>query len=176
MSIKTFLAAREYPAPLSPPARLALLALADLYCADDDGAMVLPEDYAARVGAWASQPLPVISVGLAELETAGILYRDERMAVHDATGHPNAWLTFFPDWEKSWQDAAYAAFAVVRLPIPRRMRDTVLERDRGACRRCGSTSRPTIDHVVPVARGGITGVTNLQVLCFPCNARKGTRP
>ncbi|WP_199318875.1 HNH endonuclease signature motif containing protein [Leptolyngbya sp. FACHB-541] len=28
------------------------------------------------------------------------------------------------------------------------------------------------DHMVPLARGGLNDVTNLQLLCQPCNLRK----
>jgi hypothetical protein len=43
------------------------------------------------------------------------------------------------------------------------------------CCRCGSASRISKDHVIPVSRGGSDGVTNLQPLCKPCNSTKGTR-
>ncbi len=46
------------------------------------------------------------------------------------------------------------------------------------CAECGS--RPPevsleIDHIVPLAQGGIDGVTNLQVLCSRCNQGKKAR-
>ena len=51
----------------------------------------------------------------------------------------------------------------------------VFERDNGACRYCGSTSDPTIDHVVPRVRGGGDEGENLVVACRRCNSRKGAR-
>lgn len=43
------------------------------------------------------------------------------------------------------------------------------------CLKCGSDEQPTIDHVVPLARGGAHHPTNLQPLCRPCNERKQAR-
>jgi hypothetical protein len=40
---------------------------------------------------------------------------------------------------------------------------------------CGAVDRLTVDHVVPLARGGTNDPTNLQVLCLSCNTRKGAR-
>lgn len=35
--------------------------------------------------------------------------------------------------------------------------------------------KPTIDHIIPVSRGGTDDPSNLQLLCQPCNSSKGTR-
>jgi len=52
-------------------------------------------------------------------------------------------------------------------------RRAILERDGWACVQCGATEDLEIDHVVPFSRGGACSVGNAQVLCRPCNVRKG---
>lgn len=55
----------------------------------------------------------------------------------------------------------------------------VLEMDDGACGICGEDVDPldfTIDHVVPLSRGGPHIYANVQVAHHSCNSRKGARP
>lgn len=55
----------------------------------------------------------------------------------------------------------------------RRVRDLVFERDGRRCRHCGAEDDLAIDHIMPRAKGGTDELDNLQVLCRPCNSRKG---
>ncbi len=49
----------------------------------------------------------------------------------------------------------------------------VWQRDGGRCVECDSQRELEYDHVIPLAMGGSTTDRNLQLLCAPCNRRKG---
>lgn len=53
-------------------------------------------------------------------------------------------------------------------------REAIFERDGWTCQRCGSTEYLTLDHVIPLSRGGRHDPDNLCCLCWSCNVRKGT--
>lgn len=52
-----------------------------------------------------------------------------------------------------------------------RARARVLDRDGHRCYRCGQPA-DTVDHVVPVARGGSHDDSNLAAVCAACHAAK----
>lgn len=43
------------------------------------------------------------------------------------------------------------------------------------CVECGARNDLTVDHIVPVSKGGTDDRANLQTMCRPCNSRKGAR-
>lgn len=43
------------------------------------------------------------------------------------------------------------------------------------CIYCGSTERITMDHVIPISRGGTHGIGNLAPACVSCNSSKGNK-
>lgn len=46
---------------------------------------------------------------------------------------------------------------------------------RQPCIYCGSSQRISIDHIIPLARGGRHSIGNLAPACFDCNTRKSAR-
>jgi 5-methylcytosine-specific restriction endonuclease McrA len=43
-----------------------------------------------------------------------------------------------------------------------------------ACQHCGTTeTKLVLDHVIPVAKGGLSELGNMQLLCESCNTTKG---
>jgi hypothetical protein len=57
--------------------------------------------------------------------------------------------------------------------IPQDVKIAVAARDGGQCRQCGSTKNLHFDHVIAWSKGGANTVANIQLLCGPCNQRKG---
>lgn len=53
------------------------------------------------------------------------------------------------------------------------VRQAVFDRDK-KCMKCGRLVDLSIDHVLPLSRGGSDDFNNLQALCTTCNKRKGS--
>jgi len=51
----------------------------------------------------------------------------------------------------------------------------VWQRDGGNCQECGASDDIEYDHKHPVSKGGSSEVSNIQLLCRPCNRRKRVR-
>lgn len=54
-------------------------------------------------------------------------------------------------------------------------RGGVLRRDKRMCGYCGVDDASTVDHIVPVSRGGGNTWMNTVAACNACNQRKGDR-
>jgi hypothetical protein len=66
--------------------------------------------------------------------------------------------------------------SVSRKKIPQDVRLLVYARDNGICKICGkplSVNDFTVDHIVPLNRGGKDDVENLRCTCARCNKWKG---
>lgn len=51
----------------------------------------------------------------------------------------------------------------------------MIKRTGGRCTYCGSEKKLTVDHIVPLSKGGTNYRDNLQLLCRSCNARKSDK-
>lgn len=68
-----------------------------------------------------------------------------------------------------------------RALMTSKLRAQIKERDNYTCCQCGnSTSKEPnllleVDHIIPIAKGGLTLEENLQTLCWKCNRSKGAK-
>lgn len=63
-----------------------------------------------------------------------------------------------------------------RVAWPKGLKRELMKRQDNTCVYCGYrriARTLDIDHIVPVVRGGSNDIGNLQVICRPCNQRKG---
>jgi 5-methylcytosine-specific restriction endonuclease McrA len=86
---------------------------------------------------------------------------------------------------KKWDDAnrhvrrlhAHTRRARKTGKVSRDIAQKLLRLQRGKCACCGRRvgRKYQLDHVVALARGGAHDDSNLQILCPPCNRRKGAK-
>lgn len=68
-----------------------------------------------------------------------------------------------------------------RALMTTRLRNMIKERDNYTCKNCGISVHAEphllleVDHIIPVSRGGMTEVENLQTLCWKCNRSKSNK-
>ncbi len=63
-----------------------------------------------------------------------------------------------------------------RVTWPKGLKQELMKRQDNTCGYCGYrriARTLDIDHMIPAVRGGSNDVSNLQVICRPCNQRKG---
>ena len=61
------------------------------------------------------------------------------------------------------------------VPLNNAIRSRIYTRDGRKCKQCGAEHGLSIDHIIPVSKGGNSVDDNLQVLCLSCNSRKGNK-
>ena len=68
-----------------------------------------------------------------------------------------------------------------RALMTKKLRETIKARDNYTCCTCGNSTyvEPNllleIDHIIPIAKGGLTEESNLQTLCWKCNRSKSDK-
>jgi hypothetical protein len=93
------------------------------------------------------------------------------------------WTWTVDGWELfGWIGVTHKSEAQPRHPVRMawdamrtRINGLVYARDAHQCVFCGTDERLTVDHIIPISRGGTNEFGNLQTLCQPCNSRKGAR-
>lgn len=68
-----------------------------------------------------------------------------------------------------------------RAMMTTKLRTLIKERDNFTCCQCGNSTNTEpnllleVDHIIPIAKGGLTVEDNLQTLCWKCNRSKGAK-
>jgi hypothetical protein len=93
------------------------------------------------------------------------------------------------DWQR-WRDHVFKSHESIpllkflqkranvhyeRAPVPIELRWEIWERDNFTCKTCGSHKYLSIDHIIPLSKGGQTVKDNLQTLCNKCNSKKSNK-
>lgn len=65
--------------------------------------------------------------------------------------------------------------SIIAKSVTRAQRATIYERDSFQCVICSSKESLSIDHILPISRGGNSEDENLQTLCMSCNTKKGNK-
>lgn len=107
---------------------------------------------------------------------AGALHLRESssLLVGNLNNHRTSWLVISVLNGIRSQPTLFDALPSSRTTIPAQDRRRVYERDGWKCVECSTETDLTIDHKLPVVRGGTNEISNLQTLCRACNAAKGS--
>jgi 5-methylcytosine-specific restriction endonuclease McrA len=94
-------------------------------------------------------------------------------------------LEWYDDWmvrSESWETKVPAVIMLKdmqrRRLRPRFSKIHLYVRDLYTCQYCNTPYTKhnlTLDHVVPISKGGKTSWTNIVAACGPCNSRKGNK-
>lgn len=63
-------------------------------------------------------------------------------------------------------------YAVVRRTVSKQQWLVFLAQNGNKCLCCGSDYKITKDHVIPLSKGGSSGLENIQPLCVKCNSKE----
>jgi 5-methylcytosine-specific restriction endonuclease McrA len=77
--------------------------------------------------------------------------------------------------DRKWSEIEYPFRVLLRGTASRpsvslRDRKTVIS--AGKCAHCRTSQKLTVDHIIPLARGGAHDISNFQCLCAKCNREK----
>jgi 5-methylcytosine-specific restriction endonuclease McrA len=86
------------------------------------------------------------------------------------------WVVHSANWETRVPAVIMLKDYLRRTREPRFSKGNVFLRDQYHCLYCGTdvtSNTGTMDHVLPISRGGKTSWDNIATACSPCNAKKG---
>lgn len=94
-------------------------------------------------------------------------------------------LEWYDDWvvrSERWETRVPAVIMLKdmlkRRRLPRFSKFNLYLRDEATCQYCSTQlhrTQITLDHVIPISKGGKTNWENIVIACAPCNTRKGNK-
>ena len=103
----------------------------------------------------------------------GMLFRDLESSIRSNLGMSTREEELQAEHEA--RQAKKTATQRRRKSIDPSVRLHVYERDAYSCVVCGTNQNLTLDHIIPVAKGGGNEESNLQTMCLEDNIRKGAK-
>ena len=88
------------------------------------------------------------------------------------------WVVSSPSWETRVPAVIMVKDYIKKNRNPRLGKFNVGLRDRFRCQYCAdqlNMKSVTLDHVIPISRGGKTEWENIVASCMPCNSKKGSK-
>ena len=88
------------------------------------------------------------------------------------------WIVHSANWETRDPAVIMMKEMMRRRKNPRFSKYNVYLRDMFTCQYCEAKipqSQLSLDHVLPISKGGRTSWTNIVAACTPCNSRKGNK-
>jgi len=88
------------------------------------------------------------------------------------------WMISSPTWETRVPAVVMVKKYIRKNASVRFTKFNVMLRDQFTCQYCYSRLRRcdcTLDHIIPVSKGGKTNWTNVVTACGPCNTAKGNK-
>lgn len=59
--------------------------------------------------------------------------------------------------------------------LSRSFKDWLIKSYKGRCQYCNKEGADTLDHIIPMAKGGDRGALNITLACSDCNNEKGDK-
>ncbi len=113
-----------------------------------------------------------------------LLIRGRAEVANGLTGNPSFWEDVIVTPSKNFRLPAivklntYVNIHRISKKPPRFQKKVLFNRDAWSCQYCGKTlcyNSLSVDHILPVSRGGRTSWKNCVAACTSCNMRKGSK-
>lgn len=76
-------------------------------------------------------------------------------------------------YQSSLNNKQIGAIRRLKFNTNSKKKQRIRERDGNKCVLCGNTENLSIDHIIPLSKGGSNKDDNLRTLCVDCNQLKG---